>query len=99
MCDAAALMASEKATSNELPTKAFALRICEFSLTNIAPSKVIMGSGMVAMFGDSIAAPEKADLCHVFGHGSSRNYAATRIPSSACLVRSKNESIACAGTW
>ena len=60
MCDAAALMAPEKATSNALLTKAFALRICEFSLTNIAPFKVIMGSGIAAMFGGSIAVPEKA---------------------------------------
>ena len=39
------------------------------------------------------------DLCQVFGHGSSRNYAAMGSPSSACLVRSKNESMTCAGTW
>ena len=39
------------------------------------------------------------DLCQDFGHGSSRNYAAMGSPSSACLVRSKNESMACAGTW
>ena len=39
------------------------------------------------------------DLCQVFGHGSSRSYAAMGSPSSACLVRSKNESMARAGTW
>ena len=39
------------------------------------------------------------DLCQVFGHGSSRDYAAMGSPSSAGLVRSKNDSMACAGTW
>lgn len=38
------------------------------------------------------------DLRQVFGHGSSRNYAAMGRPSSAGLVRSKNDSMACAGT-
>ena len=43
--------------------------------------------------------PADPDLCQVFGHGSSRSYAAMGSPSSACLVRSKNESMARAGTW
>ena len=45
------------------------------------------------------AVAEMYDLCQVFGHGSSRSYAAMGSPSSACLVRSKNESMARAGTW
>ena len=40
----------------------------------------------------------EADLCQVFGHGSLRNYAAMGSPSSAGLVLSKNDSMACAGT-
>ena len=42
------------------PAKSFALRIREFSLTKIAPSMVIMGSDIAAMFGESITMPEKA---------------------------------------
>lgn len=39
------------------------------------------------------------DLCQDFGHGSLGSYAAMRSPSSTCLVRSKNDSMARAGTW
>ena len=42
---------------------------------------------------------EKTDLCQDFGHGSLRDYAAMGSPSSAGLVRSKKDSMACAGTW
>lgn len=76
--------------------------------TKPAAVRAVVDEGMTkpeAMAKFGIASPSslkkwlKADLCQVFGHGSSRNYAAMRSPSSAFLVRSKNESIARAGTW
>ena len=47
----------------------------------------------------AVGVSKRTDLCQDFGHGSLRDYAATGRPSSAGLVRSKNDSGLATPTW
>ncbi|MEQ2958088.1 hypothetical protein [Slackia piriformis] len=56
--------------------------------------RVLLQESLNAVLRAESASP---GLCQVFGHGGLRIYAATGSPSSAGLVRSKNDSMASAG--